>query len=404
MNDSHPPPLSSRVQEELLKLFRRNFGFTPPHWVAAPGRVEILGNHTDYNQGLVLCGAINQFLSMAASPRSDGRVRLVSSAFPSVVEFRVTNLQRDEQNGWTNYIKGVLAEFQRRGVPVPGFDAAVHSEIPPGAGLSSSAALAVATVLVFRRMFPFRVTSAGHIETISLGRHGRLPELKIPERLHLARLCRQAENRYAGVQCGLLDFAATLCGRAGEVMELDCQDETVSWHPWHPDLALVILPCGVQHRLDDGIYNQRRMECHWAAQRLHLPSLRRLLPEDLDRYAQLLPPTILRRARHVVTENRRVSVGVRLLDAGEWEDFGTLLYQSHESSRENFENSCPELDRLVELAGNRPECAGARLTGGGFGGSTINLVWRQQVDSFLSALRQAVRDPILCHPVNGAGG
>jgi galactokinase len=395
---------------EAASAFQRHFGAAPTQLVRAPGRVELLGNHTDYNLGLVMALAVDKYVFMAGAPRDDGRVELVSTAFPEPTTFSLERLERDPAAPWANYTKGLLAQLRERGVFPGGFNAAIHSTIPLGAGLSSSAALLVATALLVRKLHPYSLDAAGRGGPLpSLGAN-ELPALGAVEKLALARTCQAAENHFVGVNCGLLDPISSLFGRANEVILIDCQNLTVRWSPFTPDLAVVVCHSGVRHALVAGEYNDRRASCEAAARGLGVDALRAVNPEALTAGRARLTPHQFECALHVVGETDRVARGAVLLQNGDVAGFGRLLFQSHASSRDNFHNSCPELDLLVELARTQPDCLGARLTGGGFGGATLNLVRREAVEEFRARVGVGYRqqtgrelDSWVCQVVDGAG-
>lgn len=374
-----PPPVVRAVRD----LFRRQFQVLPAHVVLAPGRVELLGNHTDYNDGLVLAAALDRHIALGVSPRRDGRIVLVSGAFPGRVEFPCNEVEKDPAAPWADHVKGVLRQLRDRGVHFTGFDAAIASDLPAGAGLSSSAALSVATALAVRALHPYRLGPAGLLEPPARGRDGLLPPPDAAGKRELARLCRAAEQGFVGVQCGLLDQISCLFGRAHHALELDCQSLSVETVPLPGAVTLVLCPSGVTHALAGGEYNALRAECEGAARALGVPSLRAVDAARLAAGRDRLTPRQQECARHVVGEIQRVVAGTRALRDGDLEQFGQYLGQSHASSRDLLRNSCPELDRLVGLAGRHPACLGARLTGGGFGGATISLVKCEGTEAFL---------------------
>jgi galactokinase len=396
--------------QEVEKLFRQAFGAASAAGAKAPGRLELLGNHTDYNQGFVMALAVDRFISFAASPRADRRVTLVSGAFPERVSFGIDAIAKDPAAPWADYVKGLLKELRDRGAPLGGFDAAIHSTIPLGGGLSSSAALLVSTALAVRKLFPYRLLAGGSSEPLEGGPEGQLPTLDDAEKLELAKLCQAAENKFVGVQCGLLDHVCSLFGQADHTVLIDFLELTVASTPFSHDLAIVVCPSGVKHELVGGEYNERRALCEAAARKMGVTSLRHVTLAGLEASRTKLSEREYGCAAHVVGENDRVQRGAALLRRGELRDFGQLLYRSHRSSRELFWNSCPELDTLVELAAQQRGCVGARLTGGGFGGATLNLVERQHVDGFqrhmITGYRQRTGrelDPLVCQAVDGAG-
>ncbi len=398
------------AMQETRALFRRQFAHTPPYLVTAPGRLELLGNHTDYNQGLVLALAVNRYIYIAAAPRTDGKVELVSSAFPGVEQFSSVEPVKNPAAPWADYVKGVLVQLRQRGVHFPGFNAAIHGTIPLGAGMSSSAALEVSTAMLVRQLAPYTLTSTGTTAPPRRLEDGSLPAPKPAERLEIARICQAAENKFVGVNCGLLDQISSLFGRAFHAIEIDCQSLSVETVPMIGDIAIVVCNTGVKHALVGGEYNELRDQCEAAARALGVASLRAVDPPMLKANRSRLSERQYACASHIVGEIQRVVFGARALRDGDFEQFGQYMFQSHESSRDQFHNSCPELDVLVELARGEPACLGARLTGGGFGGATINLVRRPQVDEFCRSMARAYEaragvriEPVVCQVVDGAG-
>lgn len=407
-----PDRLSFRSLGQMLaaaQVFLQRFGTPPTRLARAPGRVELLGNHTDYNQGLVLAAAVDKWVTMAGAPRTDDLVELVSTFYPEPVQFTIGELVHDAAAPWADYVKGVLAQLKLRGLVLKGFNAAVDSTIPLGAGLSSSAALLISTALLVRKLYPYRLLPDGTAVLLPCLGDSELPALSVAEKRFLAHLCQAAENLFVGVKCGLLDHLSSLFGRAGQAILLDFRDLTVNWTPLDSSVALVVCHTGVRHKLVAGEYNDRRATCEAAAAALGVSSLRDVTYTQLAQYQAYLSPHQYNCALHVVGENDRVCRGAELLRKGDYVGFGELLYDSHASSRDYFRNSCPELDILVELARKHPGCLGARLSGGGFGGATINLVQRAAAEAFrvwLSAEYQALTGTALeswtCQVVDGA--
>lgn len=335
----------------------------------APGRVELLGNHTDYNGGVVLAGAIDRGLTVRGERRDDGLISIRSSLMGQVA-VPLSRLQ--PQTGaarWANYILGVASELMARGVSVPAFSADVRGDLPAGNGLSSSAAFEVATAFFVLKLCGARLAP-----------------------LEIAKLCQRAEQTFAGVQSGLLDQITSIFGKADHAVFFDARTEEVRTIPFPANLALVVAQSGAPRELASGKYNERRQETHAAAKALGLPALRGISTAELmSRNA--LPPVLQRRALHVAGENERVWRALELLGRGDGAGFGRLMNESHESSRANFENSTSELDRLVEAARKLPGVLGSRLTGGGFGGATITLCERAHAEQIAAALRAQVAAP-----------
>ena len=320
----------------------------------APGRVELLGNHTDYNEGVVLAAAINHAVTVQGAATDVERIVLTSTFAPLPVDVSLTDFAPlDGAASWANYALGVVACLRQDGFPVQGFRMSVDSDVPAGAGLSSSAALEVATASLLKKLFNLDI-----------------------DPMDLARLCRRAENDFVGVQCGLLDQATSVFGKRDQAVYLDCRSEAVENIPLPPNTSLLVYDCGVEHRLTGGEYNERRAQCFAAARALGVKALRDVDSERLEAGRPQLDPLVYRRALHIVGEDERVFAGIECLRRGDGAAFGSLMFASHESSRVNFENSTPELDTLVALAREIPGVLGSRLTGGGFGGATISLVER----------------------------
>ncbi|QDY77176.1 galactokinase [Streptomyces qinzhouensis] len=326
---------------------------------SAPGRVNLIGEHTDYNDGLVLPFALPRSVTVTGRLRDDGVLRLVSAAVPGPpVEISVAGLAPGAgAGGWASYPAGVLWALREAGHPVGGAELRYESTVPAGAGLSSSAALEVATALALTELYGLRELAA--------------------DRPEIARLCRRAENVYTGVPTGIMDQTVSACGRAGHALLLDTRDLSRRHIPFDPaarGLALLVVDTRVRHAHADGEYGRRRAGCEEAAARLGLPALRDIPYDGLDRALGRLPDAPARAlVRHVVTENRRVERAAALLTAGELPALGPLLTEGHNSLRDDFAVSCPETDLAVSTA-VAAGALGARMTGGGFGGSVIVLL------------------------------
>lgn len=335
----------------------------------APGRAEWLGNHTDYNEGLVLGIGLDLGATVSARPRADRRLVLHAVDLGETCEFPLDELQPLNPGSWASYVIGVAAAFLSRGASPCGLDLQIRSTVPIGAGLSSSAALECATARVLQQVWGTRFGD-----------------------LDLARIGQQAEHIFAGVRCGLLDQITSLFSRPGHAIFLDCRSLHAESVPVPSAARFVIVQSGVKHALADGVYNQRRAECEEAARILGIQALRDASEEMLERaaYTGILAGAPLRRARHVVGENARVATAVEALRVGDLSSVGRLMNASHESSRSLFENSCEELDFLCGEARKIPGCFGARLTGGGFGGAMLALVPAEQVESFSGRLVETV--------------
>jgi len=374
---------------QLQKLFKEKFAYTPTHVVKAPGRLELLGNHTDYNQGLVMSLAVDKYVFIASSPRSDGYVELVSSAFPDREKFSISEFKKNPRNPWANYVKGVLEQLRKQGVHFGGFNAAIHGTVPIGAGMSSSAALEVATTLTIRQLYPYTITDTGATVPPKRNRKGDLRSLRLDEKLNLAKL--------------------SLFGKQFHAMEIDCQNLSVDHVPMIGDIAILICNSGVKHSLVGGEYNELRQMCESAAKKIGVKALRAVDVKMLADNKSKLTEREYQCAYHIVGEIQRVIFGGRALREDDFVQFGQYMFQSHESSRDFFKNSTAELDLLVELARAHPAALGARLTGGGFGGATINLIKRDFVEDFSKHMSAEYEKksghkmtPLLCQIVDGA--
>ena len=394
---------------EVEKLFKQKFGFTPTHVVKAPGRLELLGNHTDYNLGLVMSIAVDKYIFVASSPRTDGKIELVSSAFPERETFSIGNFDKNPAAPWADYVKGVLRELRKKDVGVSGFNAAIHGTVPMGAGMSSSAALEVATALTVRKLFPYSLGESGARIAPRKDEHGELPPLQKDEKLATAKLCQRAENEFVGVKSGLLDQISSLFGKSFHAIEIDCQSLGVDHVPMIGEIAVMICNSGVKHALVGGEYNELRAMCESAAQKLGVKALRAVDMPMLKANKEKLSEREYQCAYHVVGEIQRVIAGAQTLRADDFVQFGQFMFQSHESSRDYFKNSTAELDTLVDLARKHPGTLGARLTGGGFGGATINLIKRDAIEDFSRYMAKAYKEkvgvdmtPLLCQSVDGA--
>jgi len=394
--------------QQAQAVFKKHFNQTPTHVVSAPGRLELLGNHTDYNDGLVMSLAVDKYIIIASSPRTDGKVELVSSAFPGREIFSVDDLKKNPSASWANYIKGVLDQLHKRGVNFNGFNAAVHGTIPMGAGMSSSAALEVATALTIRKLYPYGLSTTGLTAPPVKNSKGELPPPSQAEKLEVAKVCRAAENQFVGVNCGILDQISSLFGKASSVIDIDCSSLVVGNSPM-PGEAVIVCNSGVKHELVGGEYNELRQNCENAAKKLGAKFLRTVDLKTVEANKAKLSEREYQCARHVVSEIARVVAGERALREGDHAQFGQYMFQSHASSRDDLKNSTKELDILVELARKAPGILGARLTGGGFGGATINLVSHHQAPEFMEFMSREYEKatgvkmtPLVCQIVDGA--
>ncbi|GGL96511.1 galactokinase [Nakamurella endophytica] len=373
------------------ELFGRVLGGAPDAVFSAPGRVNLIGEHTDYNQGLVLPFAIDARAQVAVRARDDGRLRVVSGQQPGeTVEVNLDGLEPGAVTGWAGYVAGAAWALAERGHRAAGADLALDSTVPVGAGLSSSAAVECSTALALATLAGDRLA---------------------PE--ELARVAQLDENRFVGVPCGLMDQMASSASRAGTVLFFDVGADRTEHIPFDPataGLVTLLVDTRAHHSLADGQYARRRATCEAAAETLGVDSLSRIAPGELDAaLAGLGDDETRRRVRHVVTENERVRAVVELLRTGAVRDIGPAMVASHASLRDDFEVSCAELDVAVDAA-LAAGAAGARMTGGGFGGSVIALVDRDRVDEVGAAVtgafaRAGFTAPVLrlVSPADGAG-
>lgn len=349
---------------DLKKEFRARFPNTAePLLVWAPGRVNLLGEHTDYNEGFVFPMAIDVGIYMAGALNKTGEVRLYSLDYQAGATFALEDITPSSHDKWTNYIRGVCREFQLAGFEPGGMDLLVQGNVPQGAGLSSSAALEVATAVLITALHAWHV-----------------------DRVDMVKMAQRAENDFVGVASGIMDQFASMMGQKDHALFLDCRSLDYELIPTpfeEQGYAVVVINSGVRRGLVDSAYNTRRQECTDAVKLLQhalpgISSLRDVGIEDLT-LVNALPTSLAQRARHVVTENHRVRVGIEALGAGDLKRFGQELTNSHRSLQQDFQVSCPELDLLVELALQVPGVLGSRMTGAGFGGCTVSLVPRAQL-------------------------
>lgn len=362
----------------------------------APGRVNLIGEHTDYNDGYVLPIAVDRVAAFAGRTRSDETIRLWSAHFQAMAQFSLAGLpttfeqQREQLPGWARYVLGVVSELCKKGIPLHGFDAVIDGDVPLGGGMSSSAALEVATA------YACALFSSDHF---TIGTEGAtLTSMQV------AAVCQHAEQIASGVRCGILDQAASCLGQPGKAVLLDCRSLDYRYLPFHaPGLSLMVIDTGVRRELAASAYNERRKQCEEAASMLreiilqHEPNtgavraisaLRDISQAQFERYGGELPTVLHKRAGYVIAEDARVLKTVKLLEANAFEEIGALLWQTHAGLRDQYEVSSVELDALVEIARQVQGVLGARMMGGGFGGCTINLLH----DSAVEPLRLAVEE------------
>jgi galactokinase len=352
----------------VIEQFRRCFTGTPRIFTA-PGRVNLIGEHTDYNDGFVLPMAIDYRVDIAVSPRADRMLNIQSGSMDDSISFSLDD-NTHKRDHWSDYTAGVARMLELDGLFLPGANLLIESTVPVGAGLSSSAALEVASGLAL-------------LSTVD----GRM------EPGDLALLAQRAENEFVGMNCGIMDQFISVRGEKSHAIFLDCRSLDYRQVPLPSDrVAIVICNTMVKHELSGSEYNRRRAECEAGVALLQktypeITALRDVSPEEFAHCEDDLPDVVRRRCRHVITEDQRVLDSVTALEEGDLERFGSLMIASHTSLRNDYEVSCRELDIMVDLACQIPGCLGARMTGGGFGGCTVNLVNIDAVSDFQNAMR-----------------
>lgn len=349
--------------QTLQTEFVRAFGRLPTHAFRAPGRVNLIGEHTDYNDGFVLPMAIDREVLIAARRREDQRVRMLALDFGNAQsEFRLDQpIERDDAKTWSNYVRGVAWALQQRGAKLCGLDLAIHGNVPLGSGLSSSAALEVCAATTFVEMASVAI-----------------------RKIEIAQLCQRAENDFVGVQCGIMDQFVSTLAQAEHALLIDCRDLSYQSVPLPSGATIVVCDTMKRRGLVGSEYNTRRAECEQAARFFGVKALRDVSIEMFTRRANEFPPIVAQRARHVITENARVLEAVAAAQRNDRATFGALMNASHASLRDDYQVSCPELDTMVEIAHAQRGCLGARLTGAGFGGCTVNLVLDDAVEAFVT--------------------
>ncbi|WP_446744917.1 galactokinase [Silvibacterium acidisoli] len=355
--------------KQIQETHRAKFSDNPAVF-SAPGRVNLIGEHTDYAGGFVMPAAINFQTLAAISPRADGQIAIYSKNFDELLTYPLDAIPAKASHRWVDYPLGVLTVLRQQGIEIPAFNLTLDGNVPLGAGLSSSASIEVATMAA---MLSLTAT--------------KLPLPKI------ALLSQSAENNYVGASCGIMDQFISCCGEEDHALLLDCRSLEYQMAPIPSDISLVIANTMVKHSHAGGEYNQRRAEVEEGARILatHRPEIKLLRDatmDDLEKWGSTMPEGVLKRSRHVISENLRTVAAAKALEAGDLETLGRLMYEAHASYRDDFEASCREADIMVEFASKEPACIGARLTGGGFGGCTINLVKAAEAKGFTERLKE----------------
>jgi galactokinase len=359
---------------DLRTSFAAIFGASPEFIVRAPGRVNLIGEHTDYNDGYVFPAAIDYDIRIAGRPRDDGQIRLWSTVFAQRAHFEVGTTRHSKRAPWSNYVRGVGMILASEDYPLCGMDALVTGTVPRSSGLSSSAALEVASCLAFEASGGFSIE---------------------PKRRAL--LCQRAEREFVGVQCGIMDQFISALGRAHHALFIDTRTLAYSAVPL-PDsgVSIVIGNTNKPRGLVDSEYNRRREQCEEGVRLLSarlkgIRALRDVTRDELEANRSLLDDVIFRRCRHVVTENERVLASVKALQDGDLPEFGRLMNASHDSLRDDYQVSCKELDVMVEAARSVPGVLGSRMTGAGFGGCTVSLVADEAVEGSMEIVGEEYR-------------
>ncbi len=350
----------------VIDAFATFYEGEPDFVVRAPGRVNLIGEHTDYNDGFVLPMAIERAVWIALRPRPDKRVRVYALDLAEWAEFSLNALQPDK--GWAEYLKGVAWAWQEAGYSLCGWEGVLTGDVPRGAGLSSSAAVEMATARAFQAVSGFAWEPAT-----------------------MARLGQRAENAWVGVRCGIMDQMIAAAGRRGHALLIDCRTLETQSVPLPEGVVVVILDTATRRGLVDSAYNERRRQCEAAARHFGVPALRDVSAAELSARDRELDEVIRRRARHVISENDRTLAAAAAMRRGDAATLGRLMDASHVSLRDDFEVSSPALDTMVTLARRHPGCLGARMTGAGFGGCAVALVVAAQAEAFAAEVATAYR-------------
>jgi galactokinase len=359
----------SYISEEFIKLY----GVKPEVWVQAPGRVDLMGSHTDYNLGYVLTQAIDRNTWIAARPRSDSGIRIHSLNLPGSGEFDLEHIFYDESSHWSNYVRGVASELKHEGYALVGFDGLIHSTIPFGSGLSSSAALEVSTACLL----------------------ANLGNLTI-DRVELALLCQRAENEFVGMNCGILDQYTSLMGLAGQVLLLDCRSVTHQMKPVTEDIQVVICDTRAKRELTGSEYADRRSQCELGVEILSsyypdINALRDISLGQLEEHEDELPQIIAMRSRFIIEENQRVLDLAEALSAGNRAEIRKLAYESYLGARGKYEIVSAEMEFMMEAMMSGHGIIGARQAGAGFGGCMVSFVDHDSVDNFVDHVVQVYK-------------
>ena len=354
------------MQEKLKKKFRQLYGHDP-YLFRAPGRINIIGEHTDYNEGFVLPAAIDKTIYFAVGINNTGKFRFFALNLNSKAEFDSNKIRIQSTDIWTNYLLGIIDQLKKMSIEIPGLNVVFGGDIPLGAGLSSSAALTCGFLFAINSIYQLNLS---HQE--------------------IAKAAQMAEHEFAGVKCGIMDQFAVLNGKVGHAFKLDCRSLDFEYRPVKlEDYSIILCNSGVKHKLASSEYNTRRMECEQGVnilsqQSSDIISLRDVDLDIMHKYADYLTDKIYKRCSYVIEENARVHNACEALGNNDIPELGKLMFASHEGLKSMYQVSCEELDQLVDIAGNTEGVEGARMMGGGFGGCTINLVKNDAVNRFIA--------------------
>ena len=378
-------PTATRIRDAFTQKYQQK-----PRLFRSPGRINLIGEHTDYNDGFVLPASVDKAVYFAIAPREDDLVQLQAVDLNESYECQLDDLAKPEQQ-WPVYQLAVLDQLQKKGLKIKGFQASFGGDLPVGAGMSSSAALECCLLFASNELFDLGL-----------------------DRLEIVKMAQRAENEYVGMKCGIMDQFASVFGKEQSVIQLDCRSLEYEYFPFPMDEYLLILcDTRVKHSLADSEYNLRRQECERGVEILQkqypeVRSLRDATPDMVAKHEDEMGPTVYRRCKFMTEEIQRVQEACALLLEGDLESFGEKMYDTHDGLQHLYEVSCPELDFLVERTRNNADVAGARMMGGGFGGCTINMVWREGADRFEKKMKEAYQKEfgieLPCYRVNITDG
>ena len=366
--------MNEKIVNEVRSSFEQRFG-VEPIVIKAPGRINLIGEHTDYNNGFVLPAAVDQAIYLAIGKSGSSESTLVSLDMDQTFEFSIDDFHPTKEKPWANYLMGVVAEIQKSGREVSGFNIVFSGDVPQGSGMSSSAALECGTCFALNELF----------------------DLSIPK-VEMVKMSQKAEHNYAGVMCGIMDQFASMMGSADHALLLDCESLEYRHFPIElTDHIIVLCNSNVSHNLADSEYNIRRKQCEEGVSLLQkyfpeVKSLRDVSLEQLNAHQSELSDVVYKRCKYVIEENERVMSMTKAMEAGEIDALGEILTIAQEGMRSEYEISCKEIDFMADFANNREDVVGARMMGGGFGGCTINLVNKGSEDQFISELNAAYKE------------